>query len=219
MIESTRHAPLDWVGELPCRVGEILVERDAAGSIRLCHRDDVQRADLEAHTAPETASELARYDDAEVYRPLKTAPNLRRGWLLVLPTIEEVRLALELFYPGRAAAFAAWKKGKLRTTPFRETLARQSGMYRVAARISEDEADRLIAGFCRSDGGCLRTILWNRDLAGTPASTGLPREKFDPSFDQTGRGERAPPLLCQEACNLLVARIRREVKERMRDEG
>jgi hypothetical protein len=43
-------------------------------------------------------------------------------------------------------------------------------------------------------------------------STKLPPQKFDPAFDQTGRGERALPLLCQEACNLLVAAARAKVK-------
>jgi hypothetical protein len=36
----------------------------------------------------------------------------------------------------------------------------------------------------------------------------LPPEKFDPRSDQTGGGEAVVPLLCQEACNLLVAEAR-----------
>jgi hypothetical protein len=58
----------------------------------------------------------------------------------------------------------------------------------------------------------LRTILWKRDKRGTIPSTKLPAEKFDPAHDQTGRGERAIPLLCQEACNLLVNECRKVVK-------
>jgi hypothetical protein len=41
----------------------------------------------------------------------------------------------------------------------------------------------------------------------------LPSEKFDPAFDQTGAGRPVIPLLCQEACNLLVAEARRVVQE------
>ena len=80
--------------------------------------------------------------------------------------------------------FAAWKKRKLQTTPLRETLDRQSGMYRVAAKISDSQIDDLVADFCRSNGGCLRTILWKRDAEGAVASTKLPNEKFDPACDQ-----------------------------------
>jgi hypothetical protein len=92
-------------------------------------------------------------------------------------------------------------------------------MYRVAAKISDAQVDGLVADFCRSNGGCLRTILWKRDQRGTIASTKLPRKKFDPAWDQVqrldGPGSATPatvPLLCQEACNLLVGACRKVVK-------
>ena len=47
-----------------------------------------------------------------------------------------------------------------------------------------------------------------------PASTKLPPEKFDPKQDQTGAGKSSIPLLCQEACNLLVAECRKIVTSR-----
>lgn len=161
---------------------------------------------------PEAALELARFADDGAYRPLKTAPNLRHGWQLILAGRDEAQRAIEYFYPGRAAAFRAWKVGELRTTPLRDTLGRQTGMYRVAAKISDTEADEVVANFCRSDGGCLRTILWKRDGAGLVASTLLPSSKFDPQVDQTGGAQPTLPLLCQEACNLLVGEIRKAVK-------
>lgn len=212
MNETAQDAPTEWLACFPCCVGEVRIERAADGNFTLCHRDDAGRGDLAIHRDPEAAIEWARYDDAGRYRPLKTAPNLRHGWLLIVDRLEHARLALEYFYPGRAAAYHYWKKDELRTTPLRGTLARQTGMYRVAARISEEQTDELVANFCRSDGGCLRTIFWKRDQAGALPSTLLPETKFDPQFDQTGRGERALPLLCQEACNLLVAAARDVVK-------
>ena len=108
--------------------------------------------------------------------------------------------------------FVAYENDALVATPLRETLARQTGMYRVAAKIGEEEANALVGNFCRSDGGCLRTILWQRDERGTIASTLLPPEKFNPQHDQTGSGAQMIPLLCQEACNLLVAKARKFVK-------
>ena len=196
----------------PFRIGEIAVERTEHGAFALFHRDDVARADLVEYCNAEDATEIARFDDSGNYRPLKTAPNLRHGWRLILREAAELQLAIDLFYPGRLAALVAWRRGGLATAPFRETLARQSGMYRVAAKISDEDADTLIGNFCRSDGGCLRTILWKRDAAGTIPSMLLPPTKFDPQVDQTGRGEPSLPLLCQEACNLLVAEARNVVK-------
>jgi sirohydrochlorin cobaltochelatase len=195
------------------------------GHVVLSHRDDETVDRLQRFRSAEEAIEIAKYDDAGNYRPLKTAPNLRHGWRLELRTLEELKRALDYFYPGRLAVFAAWKSGRLQTTPLRETLDRQSGMYRVAAKISDSQIDDLVANFCRSDHGCLRTILWKRDRNGALASTKLPNDKFDPACDQ-GEMPGAPgstipataattatvPLLCQEACNLLVAECRKVVK-------
>ena len=93
-------------------------------------------------------------------------------------------------------------------------------MYRVAAKISDEQIDDLVGDFCRSDGGCLRTILWKRDTSDKIPSPRLPSEKFDPAVDQYLKKEPRPataatesiPLLCQEACNLLVAACRDTVK-------
>jgi hypothetical protein len=65
----------------------------------------------------------------------------------------------------------------------------------------------------------LRTILWKRDAEGAVSSTKLPAEKFEPAYDQVEvsaqPGSTIPatvPLLCQEACNLLIAECRKMVK-------
>jgi sirohydrochlorin cobaltochelatase len=201
-----------------CCLGQILIQKTNDGFV-LFHRDDETREDLQRFRNAEDAAGIAKYDDSGNYRPLKTAPNLRHGWRLELRTWEELKRALDYFYPGRLAVFRAWKSGQLRTTNLRDTLDRQSGLYRAAAKISDAQIDETVGDFCRSDGGCLRTILWKRDQLGTVSSTKLPNEKFDPTFDQTkalGRpGSSTPatvPLLCQEACNLLVAECRKVVK-------
>ena len=224
--------PVEKVLEKVCNdsrnfcVGQILVRKTSAGGFSLSHRDEEAADQLKIFRAPEDAVEIAKYDDAGNYRPLKTAPNLRRGWRLELETLEDLRHALDYFYPGRLAMFAARKSHKLQTSPLRETLDRQSGMYRVAAKISDSQIDNLVGNFCRSNGGCLRTILWKRDASGAIASTKLPKEKFDPASDQARVCSRRPPgdarashsevatipLLCQEACNLLVAECRKVVK-------
>lgn len=205
----------------PFYFGQILVQNVNGTTFVLSHRDEESLDQLQRFRDAEDAAEIAKFDDAGNYRPLKTAPNLRHGWRLDLVTVEDLRRALDYFYPARLAAFAAWKHGHLETTPLRHTLDRQSGMYRVAAKISDSQIDALVADFCRSETGCLRTILWKRDRKGVIASTRLPSEKFDPACDQatassppgsTPPATAAVPLLCQEACNLLVAECRKVVK-------
>ena len=194
----------------PWTFGQIFI-----GGLELRHHDDADRAvkELTLHNDPEDAAALALYDDAGAYRPLKTAPNLRHGWRLVVPDAAALRLALDLFYPARLGAWRMFQQGRLAATPLRETLGRQTGMYRVTAKLTDAQADELVGRFCRSDGGCLRTILWKRDAAGSVPSTRLPPEKFDPAWDQAGGGGgESIPLLCQEVCNLLVAEARAVVK-------
>jgi len=200
-----------------CYLGQLLVRRTDSGNFVICHRDDETAKEVEHFDKPESALEIARFDDAGNYRPLKTAPNLRHRWRLTLGGSDELRRALDYFYPGRLALFVTWKDDLLIVTPLRATLNRQTGMYRVAAEISDRQIDHVVGNFCRSNGGCLRTILWKRDASGATPSSKLPPEKFDPASDQLGGLRSATavttiPLLCQEACNLLVNECRKTVK-------
>jgi len=204
----------DWLAAGARGIGQIEIKQTQTGFV-LVHREDSARDDLEPHSSPDDAEELAKFDDQGNYRPLKTAPNLRHNWRLELSDLDALQRALDFFYPGRLAALAAWEAHRLATTPLRDTLNRQTGMYRSAAKISDDQVDLLVGRFCRSQGGqpgCLRTILWARDESGARPSVRLPLDKFIAPLDQTGRGESVMPLLCQEACNLLVSEARAVVK-------
>lgn len=191
-------------------IGQVHI-RNRGGNIVFCHRDDTGIDELRDYSAGE-ARDVSRFDDAGVYRPLKTAPNLRHGWRIVAKDAKEAEEVIDAIYPGRLAVLRAWQRGELFTTTWRQTLERQSGIYRIAAKISAAESDQLIGRFCRSCGGCLRTILWKQDESGITPSAALPPQKYDPAYDQMGSAEAAIPLLCQEPCNLLVDAARRTVK-------
>jgi len=207
------------VAENVSRIGQLEIVPSNGGFV-LCHRDDVGRNDLR-NGEIDDAFEIAKFDEAGNYRPLKTAPNLRRGWKIFARDLLQIEQVIDAIYPGRLAILHAFKSGQLTSTSLRETLNRQSGMYRIARKISEQEVDALVGNFCRSDGGCLRTILWKRDAGDKIPSSKLPPEKFDPAVDQYRSSKKprpaiaateAIPLLCQEACNLLVAACRDAVK-------
>jgi len=207
------------VAEKISRIGQLEIVSSEEGFV-LCHRDDAGRTDLKNYEIDD-ALEVAKFDDTRRYRPLKTAPTLRHGWKIFARDLLQVEKVIDSIYPGRIAVLHVFKSGQLTTTSLRETLNRQSGMYRVAAKISDEQIDGLVGNFCRSDGGCLRTILWKRDAGDKIPSSKLPPEKFDPAVDQYLSAKRprsataaaeSLPLLCQEACNLLVAACRDAVK-------
>jgi len=193
-----------WLRAGGREIGEIHIQSADSGW-QLRHRRDDQRTDLATYTGAEAARMLAQYTDSGEFRPLKTAPNLRRGWLLTIPDLGELRRALDYFYPAMLGVRVSHMHGNLVPVALRATLARQTGMYRVTQKITDAQAQQMVGDFCRSDGGCLKHILW--PLAPGHVISTLPAEKFSL--------EAAPaawPLFCHEACNLLVAKAREVVK-------
>jgi sirohydrochlorin cobaltochelatase len=199
LSSAIRTALASWLDAGESRMGELIISE----GYELRHHLDAGREGLTLYTAPGAAREIALYDEAGNYRPLKTAPTLRRGWRMGLGAIGDLQEALEGFYPAMLAARLAHQNGKLRVTPLRETLNRQSGMYAITKKMTDEQANATVCAFCNSTSGCLKTILW-QIAPGIPITT-LPPEKSAPHGDF--------PLLCAEGCNLLVARAREVVKQ------
>jgi sirohydrochlorin cobaltochelatase len=181
-------------------IGEIAIARSEKGSFVLRHVADQARTDLIPYHGSVEARELARYDDSGKFRPLHSAPTLKHGWELHLGSLDELRLALDFFYPAAVGSASRLEKGSLSATPLRELLGRQTGMYRFTNTISDDHAFSMVAKTCASK-NCLRRILWPL----TPEQP-LPT---DESKAQTG----AIPLLCLEACPHIVSAARKVAKE------
>jgi 4Fe-4S binding protein/cobalt chelatase family protein len=201
----------------PLHIGEIHVRRYTDASFVLCHWRDAAphgpaQSFLRTYTDPLIARDLARFDSQNRYRPLKGAPTLSDGWQLRLDSVDAARLALDLIYPGALASWLAWREKQVEPTDLRSTLSRQTGIYRVTSRLMDSEANQLAGSICRSDRGCLRTILWAID--GNRPDQSLPLTKFDPGYDQLGQKRSAIPFLCIEPCNLFVAEARKIVKQR-----
>ena len=96
----------------PFYLGQLLVRKTATGGFIVSHRDDELLDQLQTFRDEEDAIEIAKYDDAGYYRPLKTAPNMRHGWRLDLATAAELRRVLDYFYPGRLAVFTVKARGR-----------------------------------------------------------------------------------------------------------
>lgn len=183
-----------WLAQGGARIGQITI-RSTVGGIELHHHEDEARTDLARFTAWEDARPLANADDAGAFRPLKTAPTLRHGWRLVLRDPSEVRKALDYFYPAMLGVGESHARGELVAVPLRATLGRQTGMYTVTKTITDEQARAMIDRFCA---GCLKQRLWEIDTPNSQSVRSVPGEW---------------PLLCHEACNLLVAEARKVVKK------
>ena len=187
----------------PCLIGQVRILPDYS----LSHLEDAGKAALEIFTNPHDAIEIARYDDAGKYRPLKTAPDLKHGWQLKLKSLNDASLALDFLYPAALGTAVAFARNELQPVDLRQTLARQTGMYAVVRKITDEQAESAVASRCNHKNGCLRHILWSIS-PGKPTS--LSRRG-----SEVQHPENEIPILCAEACNLLIAAGRNIVKTRV----
>ena len=183
----------------PLSIGQIV----CTGDFVITHADDAGRTDLLTSHDPEDAAEIARFDKAQAFRPLKSAPTLKTGWQLNLRSLTATRLAIDHFYPAALGNALAVSQGIPISTDLRDALGRQTGMYAVTKKISDPEAEALIAETCQPS-KCLNHILWN-------ISPGLPTP-LTISLNHALKDHI--PLICTEACPLLISAARQIVKSR-----
>ncbi len=169
----------------------------------ITHVDDVGRLDLACFDDAEEAAAIARFDAKDNFRPLKTAPNLQTGWQLNLRSLSAARLAIDHFYPAALGNALTVIDDIPISADLRDALGRQTGMYAVTKKITDPEATALIAETCQP-AKCLNHILWNIS-PGLPTPLTIPRKEVL---------QEPLPLICTEACPLLVAAAREVVKSR-----
>lgn len=197
-------------------IGEAAITPRGEASFTLCHRDEVEAlkgssASLQEHRGPDAALELARYDDHGKFRPLKSAPSLKHGWRLELTSLSDLKQALDFLYPAALGMIAAEEGGALTPVPLRETLGRQTGMYRFANRITDEQAIEMVANTCATGSKCLRRICWEL-TAGQPL-TGPAAAKTCSQGEEASGSSTGLPLLCMEACCHVISAARKIAKE------
>ena len=139
---------------------QALVRREASGfSLRHVEDRAAQEADLRLLPVAQLR-DLAHTSHAGAFRPLRSAPSLRNGWRAFAASAEELGAALDLLYPGALADWRAVRQGLARATSFRDFTARQTGMYRITAKLSDSQAGVVIAACCNPP-GCLKQRLWS----------------------------------------------------------
>lgn len=200
-----------WLDAGRNHLGEIQIDRrDSPGfPFELHHYLDDPRAALAEFHQPEDAIEIGKMDNAGRYRPLRSAPTLKRGWRLSLFSLDDVVRALDFFYPAMLGTASAFEKNQGRPVPLRDTLNRQTGMYRITAKITHPQADALIGRVCPPE-KCLKTITW--EIEPGMSISALPSVKTDLSQSALHARGSFIPMPCEECCNILVAAARETVK-------
>jgi hypothetical protein len=136
-------------------LAQVLIRRNGAG-FELRHADDAGKEDLSSAT---DLKAVAQFTENGAFRPLKSAPNLRRGWRAEVADAEELGLALNYLYPGALADWFAVRAQTAQPTHYREFTARQTGMYRITAMLSDGSAANAARACCDRK-FCLKQRLW-----------------------------------------------------------
>ncbi|HEV2131267.1 MAG TPA: DR2241 family protein [Longimicrobiaceae bacterium] len=200
-VAAAREALLAWVGEGSAEGRVFLEVRLLAGlegeyEVRHAADTSLPLESLQTTSDPYAAREIAQTTAAGEHRPLKTAPNLRRGWALVALDARGLWTALDYLYPACAVHWHAGREGTLRVTHWQETAGRQSGIY-SAVGLLPNEAVRNTAWACCADVVCLRRVAWEID-AETPLGVFSEEKSVD--------GARVP---CPEPCSLFISLARK----------
>lgn len=206
----------EWLRSGVRRIGEIEIQSDVYGyTYVLSHFADAEKATdaalggLDLHEGPQAARDLSTYSEDGEYRFSKAQTNLRRGWVMALADEEELRLALDQFYPSAVGLLLAQRSGELQIEHLRDKLRRQTGMYRFAHTISDAGAQELVRQVCGPAHQCAKKILWQLD-ANTPLDDS-PASRYEGIVGDAPAAQ-AIPLLCREACNHFVAECRKAAR-------
>ena len=201
---ASREAFASWVDEAADgRVfGQVLIRRDAEGGYSLRHRDDAEAVKLDVHEEPREAREISKLTERGEYRPLKSSPNLRRGWELRVKDARGMAVAMNYLYPAGIVHWHLYREGRLEVTSYRQNAARQSGIYKRIQHLS-DEGVQNAARACCEDAVCLKKTLWDVD-------------EETPLVMDRGDGE----IPCPELCSVFISfarQVRLFERENRRD--
>jgi len=181
-------------------LAELLISRTANG-FELRHLSDrsVSARELK-RLALSDLRPLAQKTESGAFRPLKSAPNLQRGWRGAVAGVTELGVALSHLYPGAVADWYAAREAQPPVTGYREFTNRQSGMYRITQLLSDEQVALVIQSCCQPQ-FCLKRRLWSVE--------GLSAD----------RAETKSIIPCLEPCALLLEAGRTALRNEQAEKG
>ncbi|CAN5559721.1 hypothetical protein BH24ACT22_BH24ACT22_03940 [soil metagenome] len=204
LAADAREAFAAWIDELSegRKFAQVLVRRVEPAGYQLRHIEDALAEGLMLYENPRDAREISKRTAGGEYRPLKSSPNLRRGWMLRVADARELAKAMNYLYPAALVHWHLYREDALEVTHYRGNAARQSGIYKRVQALT-DEGVQDAARACCEDAVCLKKKLWDVD-------DGLPLKM------KSGEGE----IPCPEPCSIFVSfarRVRLFEREKKRD--
>ena len=91
-------------------LGELEFTESSHGYLLYHWADRNSLPEAEVYHSTDDARQIAKFDSSGAYRPLKGAPNLPRGWLIELTSIDALQRALDYFYPGAIGSWLAYQR-------------------------------------------------------------------------------------------------------------
>jgi hypothetical protein len=203
-LSAARRALVGWVREGGA-AGRVFLQAHLCSldgsrfSVR--HVDDrgVMAGELERISDPFRARVVAQTTAEGAHRPLKTAPDLRRGWLFEPLDERGLWTVLDYLYPACVGHWHAGREGSLRVTHWAETAGRQSGIY-SSVRLLVPDAVRDTVGACCGDSVCLRRVAWGLSPAQPEP---LPGELLEEQ--EAGETDAGAEVPCPEACSMFIS--------------
>ncbi len=177
-------------------LAQVLIRRLADG-FELRHVAD-RDADFLRVLQVEELRELAQLTDEKQFRPLKSAPTLRRGWRTRVADVAGLEVALSHLYPGAVADWFAAQEAEPPVTHYREFTARQTGMYRITTILTDDQVGEVARAGCHAR-FCLKRRLWG--------ARGLPADAI----------QEKSLIPCLEPCAVLMEFARTAVRLAQRE--
>jgi sirohydrochlorin cobaltochelatase len=195
-VRQAREWFVRWVksAEGPRTFLETVGWADGAGHFEVRHGRDLG-APVEAlrtYTDPTAAHEVASVTEEGRPRPLRTSPDLQRGWRFAGLDEEGLWELYANLYPAAPVHAFLHRREELRTVPFEVTAGRQTGMYAGVGRLHGTALAALVRERCGF--GCQRVPIWRPSAAGA-----------DP-FSERVRSD--PYVVCDQPCSLLIAAAR-----------
>ena len=195
-VEGAREWFIRWVQavEAPRSLLQTVAWPDTNGRFEVRHRLDsgAPAAALRTLMHPDAALDLARMTEDGRPRPLRTSPDLQRGWRFT--GLDEGGLweVYAHLYPAVPVHAFLHALGELRVVDFGVAAGRQTGMYGEVARLQGSALTDLVERRCGS--GCLRVPVWHASAGATEP------------FAARARSEVCVP--CNEPCSLVISEAR-----------
>lgn len=203
-----RAAMLRWVdeaGEAGREFLQVWIRRTSRGGYDIRHRADrgcsADHLTLRGSTAE--MHELARTTEAGRHRPMRSTPDLRRGWLARELDGPQLWTVLNALYPAAPIHWFRGVSGGTDACSFAESARRQTGIYTAVRELKGEQLSAAVRASC-SRSMCLRHPVWD------PATSAL---------EPTGRLEAEPSVgperavvPCTRPCSLLIAFAREVVR-------